>query len=124
LTLLLDTHVVLWWMAGQPDRVGTEARAAIEIGTPVLISAVVIWEVAIKRHLGKLDAPGDLFDQLERAEVDMLPITPRHADRVAALPMHHRDPFDRLLVAQAQSDELLLVTADGDLADYGIETVW
>ena len=124
MTLLLDTHVVLWWMAGRPDRVGTEARAAIEIGTPVLVSAVVIWEVAIKRHLGKLDAPNDLLDQLERAEVDLLPITPRHADRVAVLPMHHRDPFDRLLVAQAQSDELVLVTADSDLADYGIETVW
>jgi PIN domain nuclease of toxin-antitoxin system len=124
LTLLLDTHVVLWWMAGRPDRVGTEARAAIEMGTPVLVSAVVIWEVAIKRHLGKLDAPEDLLDQLEKAEVDLLPITPRHADRVAALAMHHRDPFDRLLVAQAQSDELLLVTADSDLADYGIETVW
>lgn len=124
MTLLLDTHVVLWWMAGRPDRVGTKARAAIEIGTPVLVSAVVIWEVAIKRHLGKLDAPDDLLDQLERAEVDLLPITPRHADRVAALPMHHRDPFDRLLVAQAQSDELLLVTADSNLAEYGIETVW
>ena len=94
------------------------------MGTPVLVSAVVIWEVAIKRHLGKLDAPEDLLDQLEKAEVDLLPITPRHADRVAALPMHHRDPFDRLLVAQAQTDELLLVTADSDLADYGIETVW
>jgi len=94
------------------------------MGAPVLVSAVVIWEVAIKRHLGKLDAPKDLLDQLEKAEVDLLPITPRHADLVAALPMHHRDPFDRLLVAQAQSDELLLVTADSDLADYGIETVW
>jgi PIN domain nuclease of toxin-antitoxin system len=94
------------------------------MGAPVLVSAVVIWEVAIKRHLGKLNAPEDLLDQLEKAEVDLLPITPRHADRVATLPMHHRDPFDRLLVAQAQSDELLLVTADSDLADYGIETVW
>jgi PIN domain nuclease of toxin-antitoxin system len=94
------------------------------MGAPVLVSAVVIWEVAIKRHLGKLNAPEDLLDQLEKAEVDLLPITPRHADRVATPPMHHRDPFNRLLVAQAQSDELLLVTADSDLADYGIETVW
>ncbi|MFL5872438.1 MAG: type II toxin-antitoxin system VapC family toxin [Solirubrobacterales bacterium] len=122
--LLLDTYVVLWWMAGEQDLVGEEARAAIEMGTPVLVSAVVLWEVAIKRRLGKLDAPDDLLGQLEKAEVDLLPITPRHADRVAALPMHHRDPFDRLLVAQAESDELLLVTADADLADYGIETVW
>jgi PIN domain nuclease of toxin-antitoxin system len=124
LDLLLDTHVVLWWMAGEQDRVGKEARDAIEMGTPVLVSAVVLWEVAIKRRLGKLKVLDDLLEQLERAEVDLLPITPRHADRVAALPMHHRDPFDRLLVAQAQSEETPLATADGHLADYGIEIVW
>ncbi|HET8954874.1 MAG TPA: type II toxin-antitoxin system VapC family toxin [Solirubrobacterales bacterium] len=124
MNLLLDTHVVLWWMAGEQDRIGREARGAIEMGTPVLVSAVVLWEVAIKRRLGKLDVSEDLLDQLERSEVDMLPITARHADWVAALPMHHRDPFDRLLVAQAQSEEIPLVTADGDLADYGIEVVW
>ena len=111
-------------MAGEQDRVGGEARGAIEMGTPVLVSAVVLWEVAIKRRLGKLEAPEDLLDQLERAEVDLLPITAGHANRVAAMPMHHRDPFDRLLVAQAQSEGLPLLTADGNLADYGIEVVW
>ena len=111
-------------MAGEQDRVGSEARSAIEMGTPVLVSAVVIWEVAIKRRLGKLEAPDDLLHQLQRAEVDLLPITADHADRVASLPMRHRDPFDRLLVAQAQSEELPLLSADGDLAEYGIQVVW
>lgn len=90
----------------------------------MLVSAVVIWEVAIKRQLGKLDAPADLLDQLERAGVDLLPITPRHADRVGTLPPHHRDPFDRLLVAQADCDGLTLVSADEQLRRYEIETIW
>lgn len=89
-----------------------------------MISAVVIWEVAIKRRLGKLEAPDNLLEQLERAGVDLLPITARHADRVGALPLHHRDPFDRLLVAQAEIDGLSLVSADGDLGRYGIDVIW
>jgi len=84
----------------------------------------VIWEVAIKRRLGKLDAPGDLLEQLERAAVDLLPITARHADRAGALPMHHRDPFDRLLIAQADVDGLTLVTTDGEITDYEVDTLW
>jgi len=112
-------------MAGEPDRVGKKAREAIADGkNRIVISAVVIWEVAIKRCLGKLDAPDDLLERLERAGVDLLPITARHADRVGTLPLHHRDPFDRLLVAQAETDGLALVSADGDLRRYGIDVVW
>jgi len=110
-------------MAGEQDRIGEKARRAIA-GNDVLVSAVAVWEVAIKRHLGKLDAPADLLVQLEQAGVGLLPISPRHADRVGSLPPHHRDPFDRLLVAQAESDGLTLVTADQDLHRYGIETIW
>lgn len=112
-------------MAGEQELLSKKASAAI--GAPdarILISAVVIWEVAIKRQIGKLDAPTDLLEQLERSGVDLLPITARHADRVGTLPMHHRDPFDRLLVAQADADGLALVTADGGLSDYGVELVW
>jgi PIN domain nuclease of toxin-antitoxin system len=112
-------------MAGEQERLGKKATAAIAVpNAQVLISAVVIWEVAIKRHLGKLDAPADLLEQLERAGVDLLPITARHADRVGTLPMHHRDPFDRLLVAQAEVDGLVVVSADSELADYGVELLW
>jgi len=89
-----------------------------------MISAVVIWEVAIKRRLGKLDAPADLLEQLERAAVDLLPITARHADRAGALPMHHRDPFDRMLIAQADVDGFTLVTGDGEMDRYGVDVLW
>jgi PIN domain nuclease of toxin-antitoxin system len=110
-------------MAGEQDRIGERARDAI-VGEKIMISAVVIWEVAIKRNLGKLDAPADLLDRLIQAGVDLLPIAPHHANRVGTLPMHHRDPFDRLLIAQADCDELTLITADGGLQRYGIEILW
>jgi PIN domain nuclease of toxin-antitoxin system len=121
--LLLDTHTVLWWMAGEMERLSEPAKKAISGGS-ITISAVVIWEVAIKRGLGKLNAPADLLERLQRAGVDLLPITARHADRVGTLPLHHRDPFDRLLVAQADCDGLALVSADRQLERYGIEVVW
>jgi PIN domain nuclease of toxin-antitoxin system len=112
-------------MAGEFDLISRRAREAIAtVENKVLISAVAIWEVAIKRGLGKLDAPANLLEQLERAGVDLLPITARHANRVGALSPHHRDPFDRLLVAQAELDNLALVTADPELGRYGIEVVW
>lgn len=112
-------------MAGEGGRIGKHAAAAISApDAHVMISAVVVWEVAIKRRLGKLDAPADLLERLERAGVDLLPITARHADRVGTLPMHHRDPFDRLLLAQADVDGLTLVSADGGLSRYDVELVW
>lgn len=112
-------------MAGEPERIGKQARKAIEGDKEqVLISAVVIWEVAIKRRLGKLDAPADLLPRLEQADVELLPITARHADGVATLPMHHQDPFDRLLVAQADRDGLTLVSADDAMRRYEIEVLW
>jgi PIN domain nuclease of toxin-antitoxin system len=112
-------------MADELDAISAPAKEAIAAEEDqVVISAVVIWEVAIKRQLGKLDAPPDLLKQLEQVGVDLLPVTARHADRVGSLPLHHRDPFDRLLIAQADTDGLALVTADSDLHRYGIEVVW
>jgi PIN domain nuclease of toxin-antitoxin system len=112
-------------MGGEADRMSKKATGAIEgEDSRIVVSAVTVWEVAIKRGLGKLDAPADLLQQLEQARVELLPITARHADRVAALPLHHRDPFDRLLIAQAKVEELALVTADESLGDYDIDVVW
>jgi PIN domain nuclease of toxin-antitoxin system len=112
-------------MAGEPERIGKKARAAIGGGKEkVIISAVVIWEVAIKRRLGKLDAPADLLDRLEQADVDLLPITARHADRVGTLPLHHQDPFDRLLIAQAETEGLTLVSADNTVRRYPVDVLW
>jgi len=112
-------------MANDVERISRPAREAITRGDHrIVVSAVVIWEVAIKRRLGKLDAPTDLLEQLERAAVDLLPITARHADRVGTLPLHHRDPFDRLLIAQADVDGFTLVTADDAMGDYGVDILW
>lgn len=123
--LLLDTHLVLWWMAGEPSRISERALAALgSEGNEPVVSAVTIWEAAIKRGLGKLEAPGDLLAQLEGAEVALLPIAARHADLVASLPLHHRDPFDRLLVAQASVEGLPIVSHDPSLVRYDVEVVW
>jgi PIN domain nuclease of toxin-antitoxin system len=112
-------------MAGEQDRLGKRAREAIGCGKEqILISAVVIWEVAIKRRLGKLDAPTDLLFRLEQAGVELLPITARHAGRVGTLPMHHQDPFDRLLIAQADIEGLTLVSTDAAMHSYEVEVVW
>lgn len=112
-------------MAGEAGRIDKKATEAIEAReSRVVVSAVTVWEVAIKRGLGKLDAPADLLPQLERANVDLLPITARHADRVASLPLHHRDPFDRLLIAQAAVEGFTVVTADEWFGDYEINVVW
>jgi PIN domain nuclease of toxin-antitoxin system len=124
-TVLLDTHLVLWWMTGEASRISKRALAALgSDGVEPIVSAVTIWEAAIKRRLGKLDAPGDLLSQLERAGVELLPVTARHADHVASLPLHHRDPFDRLLVAQATLEGLPLVSDDESMRRYEIEVVW
>jgi len=112
-------------MADERERIGARARKAIEAGdAQIVVSAVTVWEVAIKRRLGKLDAPPDLLAQLERAGVGLLPVTARHGDRAGALPMHHRDPFDRLLIAQAEIEGLTLVSGDREIAGYEIDVLW
>jgi PIN domain nuclease of toxin-antitoxin system len=112
-------------MTGEMERIGEEAFAALTArDARTVVSAATIWEVAIKRSLGKLEAPERLLSQLERAGVDLLPVSARHADLVAALPPHHRDPFDRLLVAQATCEELTLVSGDEDIRRYDVEVVW
>jgi PIN domain nuclease of toxin-antitoxin system len=112
-------------MAGERNRIRDRTTEALaDDDAQILISAVVVWEVAIKRRLGKLDAPADLLERLERAGVDLLPITARHGDRAGALPMHHRDPFDRLLIAQAAVDGLALVSADSEMGRYDVDVIW
>ena len=84
------------------------------------VSAASVWEISIKRALGRLDLPHDYLEHVERAQFRPLPVSLRHADAAGALPRHHDDPFDRMLVAQARTDGLTLVTADRRLADYGV----
>ncbi len=119
--LLLDTHVFLWWLDDSP-RLSVPARAAI--GSPdatVHVSAATIWEIAIKAKLGRLNAgKSDLAAEIEANLFVELAISARHAQRAGTLPRHHEDPFDRMLVAQAQQERLVLVTHDGTLKRYGI----
>jgi len=124
---LLDTHVWLW-LQTTPERLSGEALALVEdTSNDLFLSAASAWEIAIKYALGKLPLPEPpdryVASRLELSGTAALPVEIRHAVHVAALPPHHRDPFDRLLVAQAQLENLVLVTADGQLAPYGVEMV-
>jgi PIN domain nuclease of toxin-antitoxin system len=126
--LLLDTHAFLWWVAASKE-LSRKARSAIgSARNECYVSVASAWEIAIKVSLGKLRIEGalDRFlpEQLAANGFLALPIDLRHAARVATLPFHHRDPFDRLLVAQALEEELAVLTADLVFARYGVNRVW
>jgi PIN domain nuclease of toxin-antitoxin system len=121
--LLLDTHVFLWWREAS-ERIGSEARSAIAGADSVYVSAASAWEVSIKVALGKLEIPGPLGPAVIESRFEPLPITFEHASTVTALPLHHGDPFDRMLAAQARAEGLTLVTHDRRFAPYGVATIW
>jgi len=121
--LLLDTHVVLWWRLNS-RRINSDARGAIEAADQVFVSAASAWEVVIKTGLGRLRLKDPFADLVEQSRFEPLPISFAHAQRLAALPRHHIDPFDRMLVAQAQAEQLTLVTHDRGLESYSISFVW
>jgi PIN domain nuclease of toxin-antitoxin system len=117
--LLLDTHVYLW-VVSDSARLKREARRLIAAADAVYVSSASIWEIAIKTRLGKIKAdPAALADAIAATGCIELPISSRHAAAVAALPDHHGDPFDRMLIAQARVEPLRLLTADALLARYG-----
>ena len=125
--LLLDTQVFLWFLSDEA-RIPADARAAIEsVSNMVLVSAVSVWEIAIKASIGRLQiSRADVIKLprlIETAGFDDIPIDARHAAAVVALPMHHRDPFDRLLVAQARVEDLTLVTTDPAIRAYDVRVL-
>lgn len=122
MSLLADTHVLLWLLAGERRRFGPQALESMRQGATV-ISAATVWEISIKRSIGKLQAPANLLDVLLRAGLQLLSITGAHAARVGELPDLHRDPFDRMLVAQAQLEQLTILTADAKISRYAVPTV-
>lgn len=127
MNLLLDTHVWLWTLVS-PERLGPGPAELIEdTGTRLFLSAASSWEIAIKYRLGRLPLPEPpeqfIPPRLIRDGIAPLPVHHHHACRVADLPLHHRDPFDRLLVAQAQIEGMTLLTADRSLLPYAIEVV-
>ena len=122
---LLDTHAALWMIAESRRLSRRALKLIVESDARLLVSAASLWEVAIKRSLGKLSAPADLARRLAALQqVELLPISPLHAEAVGELPWHHRDPFDRLLVAQALAERLTIVSSDPQLAQYGVKVVW
>ena len=120
---LLDTHVLLWWLAHDPA-LGTTSRQALrDSRNDVYVSAATTWEVSINSALGKLEAPQDLDRIIEEERFLKLPISLYHGQMAGQLPPHHRDPFDRMLVAQAQAEGLAIVTADSNIPKYGVPTL-
>lgn len=109
--LLLDSHVVLWWLADD-QRLGPQARDLIASEDVTMLSVVTPWELGIKRARGELTLPDGFDDALRDEAFEMLPITGSHVRTTIRLPLHHRDPFDRMLIAQAIEEQLTLVTAD------------
>ena len=122
--LLLDTHAALWWLSDDRRLGSTSADLLDDASNEVLLSAAVVWEVVIKRSLGKLQVPDGLASTLMGAGVNALPITIAHAEATAQLDWHHRDPFDRMLVAQARVEQAVLVSNDQALLPYGVPLVW
>jgi PIN domain nuclease of toxin-antitoxin system len=118
--LLLDTHALLWW-SHEPNRLAARAKEAIaNAENDVFVSVVSAWELAIKAALGRVRFPGNLEAELDRHGFQKLGISFAHAQQIGSLPSHHRDPFDRMLIAQARSESLTLVTRDRYLGHYGI----
>jgi PIN domain nuclease of toxin-antitoxin system len=122
-SLLLDTHVFLWWRENNP-RLKADARRAIAESPAVFVSAASAWEVAIKVGTGKLRIPGPVEDAVEQSGFEKLPVEFRHAAATMVLPPHHHDPFDRMLIAQALTEGLTLVTHDQLFQPYHVPIVW
>jgi PIN domain nuclease of toxin-antitoxin system len=120
MNLLLDTHVLLWWLGDDPN-LSQSARTVIADGNNlVFVSAAVIWEIKIKQALGKLKIPVNFRNVLDQQGFDLLDITVEHAYAVGKLPPYHRDPFDRILVAQAKVEKMTLVSRDNHIKKYKV----
>ena len=125
--MLLDTHTLLWWLSDDP-KLSRRAAREIKSSGEVLVSAATGWEIATKYRVGKLRlkswVPGDLPSILERANIEVLGVSMPHAVQAGMLPEHHRDPFDRLLVAQSLMEGIPIVTGDPAFNSYGVEVIW
>lgn len=121
--ILLDTHILLWWLT-DPEKLSDAARRLIEdTKINIYISSVVIWEIMIKKKLGKLTVPDNFIEVLYNQGFLFLPITEKHALNIEELPDIHRDPFDRMLISQAKSENLLFITRDAHSVKYDIQIV-
>lgn len=122
--LLPDTHAALWLLSGDPQLSARAAQLLTDARNEILLSAAVVWEVAIKRSLGKLEAPDGFASLLVDAGAEPLSVTVAHADAAGTLDLHHRDPFDRMLVAQSAIEGATLVSADTAFGAYDVSIAW
>ena len=126
--LLLDTHALLWWLAGDPSLTKAACDAIADEANAVFVSAATAWEISIKHHLGKLPGATALVADISEAILSQgfaeLPISVRHAQAAGALPGTHRDPFDRMLIAQTNLETMTLVSMDRIFDRYGVHRLW
>jgi PIN domain nuclease of toxin-antitoxin system len=122
--LLIDTHILIWFLEGNKSLSKPRRQIIINPRNDVLVSIAALWEMAIKISLGKLTLSqpfADVIKQIAAEDIDILPISPEHTLQVSTLPFHHRDPFDRIIVAQAQVENLPVMSNDAEFGNYGIK---
>jgi PIN domain nuclease of toxin-antitoxin system len=126
--LLLDTHALLWWFVDDPSFPASARRFVAHANNTVFVSAASAWEIATKTRLGKLggaeELAADFVGHLARERFEQLPITAQHGIRAGLLPGPHRDPFDRMLIAQSQAEDLPIVSNDAIFDTYGVRRIW
>ncbi|MGC5397578.1 type II toxin-antitoxin system VapC family toxin [Streptomyces sp. DT20] len=120
--LLLDTRVAMWWIADAPQ-LSASYKELLETEPAVYVSAVSAWEITVKQFLGSFEGPGDLAEQVRDLRFRDLPITAAHGVRAGRLPMVHTDPFDRMLIAQAQAEGMALVTRSPWIPQYDVQVI-
>jgi PIN domain nuclease of toxin-antitoxin system len=123
LKLLLDTHILLWWLAKDTRLSPAEIKIITDPDNIIFVSAATSWEIAVKKMIGKLDAPDDLPAALVANDFLELPITIKHTQSLYQLPPHHNDPFDRIMIAQAISESLIFLTRDSKVLLYPLKTL-
>jgi PIN domain nuclease of toxin-antitoxin system len=125
--ILIDTHAFLWFVNGS-SQLSTDAKSLLESEVDLLLSVASLWEIAIKTSLGKLTLPGVygqfIPQQILQNEIEVLPISVEHLTVIATLAFHHRDPFDRLLIAQAMVEQVSIVSIDAVFDSYSIDRIW
>ena len=121
--LLLDTHILIWWLSQDRRLSQPESDIITNPDNLIFVSAATAWEIAVKKMIGKLEAPDDLPAALAANNFLELPITIDHSQKLYQLPLHHHDPFDRIMVAQAISEDLIFMTRDAKIALYEIRTI-
>ncbi len=128
MNLLLDTHTLIWFLNGNETDLSTKAKRLIVDSTNIsYVSIASLWEMAIKIRLGSLSfepSYDNLLALLDQNGFELLPVTFQHTRQLLTLPMHHRDPFDRLLIAQSMTEDLLFITADANIHHYDVDWVW